>query len=212
MRLIRRGAEADLYLGNWHGREVIVKKRIQKSYRNLRLDHRLRVVRTVREAENLHEAKKASVPTPIVYLVDKENATIVMEYVRGARIKEILGSLNREKRESVCTRIGRMIGQLHSISLIHGDLTTSNMILPDDEKIFLIDFGLSFHSQDQEDKGVDLHLLKRALNSTHHEYASESMRSVIQGYEKIVGTEATSKVLKKVKEIQYRGRYFNERT
>lgn len=212
MKLIRKGAEADLYLGDWYGREVVIKKRVQKSYRNPRLDHRLRVTRTVREAENLHEAKKASVPTPVVYLVDKDNATIVMEYVRGARIKEILDSLSNEKRVRVCTQIGRMIGQLHNLSLIHGDLTTSNMILPDDEKIFLIDFGLSFHSQDQEDKGVDLHLLRRALNSTHHEHASESMRSVFLGYEKIVGTEAASRVLKKVREIEYRGRYFHERT
>ncbi|MEM4251253.1 MAG: KEOPS complex kinase/ATPase Bud32, partial [Candidatus Bathyarchaeia archaeon] len=161
MRLISKGAEANLYLADWHGRAVIVKRRIPKPYRNPKLDIRLRVTRTVREAECIHEAKKASVPTPVVYLVDREDATIFMEYVHGARIKEVLDSLDEERRERVCTQIGRLIGQLHSISLIHGDLTTSNMILLDNEKIFLIDFGLSFHSHDQEDKGVDLHLLKR---------------------------------------------------
>jgi TP53 regulating kinase-like protein len=211
VRLISKGAEANLYLADWYGREVIVKRRIPKPYRNPKLDNRLRITRTVREAECIHEAKKASVPTPTVYLVDREDTTIFMEYLRGVRIKEVLDSLDERRRERVCTQIGRLIGRLHSISLIHGDLTTSNMILLDNEKIFLIDFGLSFHSHDQEDKGVDLHLLKRSLRSTHHEHADQSMRSVFLGYEEVSGAQAMLKISRKVKEIEYRGRYYHER-
>jgi TP53 regulating kinase-like protein len=85
------------------------------------------------------------------------------------------------------------------------------MILLDNEKIFLIDFGLSFHSHDQEDKGVDLHLLKRSLRSTHHEHADQSMRSVFLGYEEVSGAQAMLKISRKVKEIEYRGRYYHER-
>ncbi|MBS7623106.1 Kae1-associated kinase Bud32 [Candidatus Bathyarchaeota archaeon] len=211
MRLISKGAEANLYLADLYGRSVIVKKRIPKPYRNPKLDIKLRVTRTVREAECIHEAKKASVPTPVIYLVDRKDTTIFMEYVRGVRIKEVLDFLDEGRRERVCVQIGRLIGRLHSISLIHGDLTTSNMILFNDEKIFLIDFGLSFHSRDEEDKGVDLHLLKRSLHSTHHEHAEASMRSIFLGYEEVSGAQTTLKILRKVREIEYRGRYFHER-
>lgn len=188
----------------------MIKRRIPKSYRHPVLDHKLRVSRTVREAENLHEAKKMSVPTPTIYFADKENATLVLEYIAGVRIKELLDQLNSKERKRICKQIGMEIGRLHSISLVHGDLTTSNMILLGD-KIFLIDFGLSFHSQSDEDKGVDLHLMKRSLNSTHYRCAHEAMRSIILGYEKIVGVNAASKVLSKVREIEYRGRYFSQR-
>jgi len=212
MTPFKKGAEANLYLQDWHGKKVIIKKRIQKSYRHPSLDHRLRVSRTIREAENLNEAKKASVPTPTVYFIDRENATLVMEYVKGSRVKEILDNLINEERSKICQQIGREIGQLHGASLIHGDLTTSNIIRAENGKIFFIDFGLSFHSQDEEDKGVDLHLMKRALNSTHYRVAYESMRSIILGYQKTIGPEAASKVLKKLREIEYRGRYFGERS
>lgn len=212
MKLFKKGAEADLYRENWYGREVIIKIRSPKSYRHPSLDQRLRVSRTLHEAENIHEAKKASVPTPIIYLVDIGNASLVMEYLKGARVKEILDELNSKDRDQLCQKIGSEIGQLHKASLIHGDLTTSNMIYADEEKVFLIDFGLSFHSISEEDKGVDLHLMSRALNSTHYRHANESMRSILTGYRKTVGAEATSKVLVKVREIAYRGRYFSERT
>ncbi len=210
MTYFRKGAEAVLSLEEWYGKRVIFKRRVPKPYRHPTLDHKLRVSRTVREAENLHEAKKTSVPTPIVYFVDRENATLVMEYIEGERVKEILDQLNVEERSHLCEQIGVEIGRLHNASLIHGDLTTSNMILVG-EKLFLIDFGLSFHSQNEEDKGVDLHLMKRALNSTHYRHAHESMRTIVSGYEKVVGAEVTSKVMGRVKEIEYRGRYFSER-
>jgi TP53 regulating kinase-like protein len=103
------------------------------------------------------------------------------------------------------------IGLLHRSGLIHGDLTTSNIILTRDQKIFLIDFGLSFHSQDNEDRGVDIHLMKRALNSTHYKYSSKCMKSIINGYSKIMKRHLVRKILDRVKEIDDRGRYSGER-
>jgi len=211
MTPFKKGAEANLYLDDWYGRKVVIKNRVPKVYRHPSLDYKLRVSRTIREAENMHEARKASVPTPIIYIIDKKNSTLVMEYVQGTRIKEILDQLSSEERDKVCQQIGREIGRLHNVSLIHGDLTTSNMIRVDDDKIFLIDFGLSFHSQDDEDKGGDLHLMKRALDSTHYRCAHETMRSIAVGYEEAVGKESASRVLRKVREIEYRGRYFSQR-
>lgn len=211
MRLLSKGAEADLYIAEWYGRKVVIKRRISKAYRNPFLDLRLRASRTVREAENMHEAKKASVPTPIIYFVDKESTTLVMEYIDGLRVKEALGMLDSSEREKVCKQIGMKVGMLHSASLIHGDLTTSNMIICGD-KVFFIDFGLSFHSHSNEDKGVDLHLLKRSLDSTHYTESHDCLKHILQGYREVSGERYTSKILKKMKEIEYRGRYFSGRT
>jgi TP53 regulating kinase-like protein len=209
--LYKRGAEADLYLDEWYDRKVIIKMRVPKSYRHPKLDLKLRTSRTIREAEILHEAKKTSVPTPTIYFVDEKEAKIVIEYIEGTRIKEHFEKLNHVDLNRICQDIGMKIGLLHRSGLIHGDLTTSNMILTRDQKIFLIDFGLSFHSQDNEDRGVDIHLMKRALDSTHYESANVCMKSIINGYAKIMKRDLMRKILDRVKEIEDRGRYSGER-
>jgi len=209
--LYKRGAEADLYLVEWYDRKVIIKIRVPKSYRHPKLDLKLRTSRTIREAEILHEAKKASVPTPTIYFVDEKEAKLVIEYIEGIRIKEHFEKLNHVDLNRICKDIGIKIGLLHKSGLIHGDLTTSNMILTREQKIFLIDFGLSFHSQDNEDRGTDIHLMKRALDSTHYESAKVCMKSIINGYAKIMKRGLMRKILDRVKEIEDRGRYSGER-
>jgi TP53 regulating kinase-like protein len=209
--LYKRGAEADLYLDEWYDRKVIIKMRVPKSYRHPKLDLKLRTSRTIREAEILHEAKKTSVPTPTIYFVDEEQAKLVIEYIEGTRIKEHLEKLKHIDLNIICQDIGMKIGLLHKAGLIHGDLTTSNMIITRDQKIFLIDFGLSFHSQDNEDRGIDIHLMKRALNSTHYKSANICMKSIINGYSKIMKRDIR-KILDRVNEIEDRGRYSNEKS
>ncbi|MBS7645555.1 MAG: Kae1-associated kinase Bud32 [Candidatus Bathyarchaeia archaeon] len=217
MRLIRKGAEADLYLHNWHGLQAIVKRRVRKKYRHRSLDLRIRRYRTIHEAQMIHEARKAGVPTPTVYEVDRDRFTIVMEYIQGDRVKELLESMDDEEVRSLSLRIGRLIAKLHTRNIIHGDLTTSNLIEAKPAgryldtarrgMLFLIDFGLSYFSSELEDRGVDLHLLKRALNSTHFRVAGECYSQVVSGYSEVLGEDYASKVLEKVEEIGRRGRY-----
>ena len=209
--LIRKGAEANLYLGEWYGRKVIVKKRVEKAYRVEPLDKKIRAYRTVHEAQIIHEARKSGVPTPTICLIDISDFTIVMEYIEGIRLRDSLNNFSSEERLRACRSVGNLIGRLHERSIIHGDLTTSNMIRTSDEKIFFIDFGLSLYSIEVEDRGVDLHLVKRALNSTHYKYVDQCFGAVIEGYRAEVGDEKTESVLKKVREIEKRGRYFPER-
>ena len=211
INLYKRGAEADLYLDQWYVKKVIIKMRVPKSYRHPKLDLKLRNSRTIREAEILHEAKRTSVPTPTIYFVNEKEAKLVIEYIEGVRIKEHLEKLKNIDLNIIFEDIGMKIGLLHKSSLIHGDLTTSNMILTKDQKIYLIDFGLSFHSQDNEDRGVDIHLMKRALNSTHYNSSSLCMKSIVNGYTKIMKRDLTRKILDRVKEIEDRGRYSGER-
>jgi len=210
-RLIRKGAEANLYLGDWWGRKVIIKKRISKRYRVKTLDERIRFYRTAHEAQIIHEAKKSGVPTPTILFVNEEETTIIMEYIEGERVKELLEKISPGQRERLCRKIGEEVGKLHKRGIIHGDLTTSNMIVVKGGKIFFIDFGLSFHSFDEEDRGTDLLLMKRALSSTHYRFFNKCFKAVLGGYVKEVGEKDAEKTLAKIKEIESRGRYFIRR-
>jgi TP53 regulating kinase-like protein len=134
-----------------------------------------------------------------------------MEFVEGKQVKEVLNSLSKEERTNLCKHIGKLIGRLHKNGIIHGDLTTSNMILTPNGKVVFVDFGLSERSIELEAKGVDLHLMKRTLNSTHYKHAKESFKAVMEGYAEAVGQEKTKKVIAKIREIEKRGRYVADR-
>jgi TP53 regulating kinase-like protein len=209
--LFKKGAEASLYLADWHGIRVVIKARFPKKYRPAELDEQIRRYRTVHEPQLMHEAKKAGVPTPTIFLVDMKNATITMEFVEGKQVKQLLGSISKKEKQELCVKIGELIGKLHEQGVIHGDLTTSNMILSTEGKIFLVDFGLGEKNMELEAKGVDLHLMKRALQSTHYQFAEECFESVMKGYSAVLGGEEARKVLEKIREIEKRGRYVAER-
>jgi len=210
-RLMKKGAEASLYLADWHGRRVIVKKRLPKKYRPSILDEQIRSYRTIHEPQLMHEAKKAGVPTPTIFLVDVKNATIIMEFIEGKQVKQLLSDINKGERRSLCLIIGESIGKLHKIGVIHGDLTTSNMILNSEGKVFFVDFGLGEKTKELEARGVDLHLMKRALQSTHFRFTEECFGAVVDGYSKVFDAETVKTVLDKIKEIERRGRYIAER-
>jgi TP53 regulating kinase-like protein len=209
--LIKKGAEASLYLADWHGRKVIMKKRLPKKYRPSKLDEHIRTYRTIHEPQLMHEAKKAGVPTPTIFLVDLKNATIIMEFIEGKQVKQLLSEVTKRERQSLCLKIGELIGRLHEYGIIHGDLTTSNMLLDSEGKIFFVDFGLGEKTKELEARGVDLHLMKRALQSTHFRFTEECFDAVIRGYSKVLGAETVKNILDKIKEIERRGRYVAER-
>jgi TP53 regulating kinase-like protein len=100
--------------------------------------------------------------------------------------------------------IGKSIAKLHNNNLIHGDITTSNMILQDD-KIHFIDFGLGSKNGEIETKGVDLHVLMEAFESTHSQHPN-CFTYVLEGYQKEL-TENAHAVIKKIQDIVKRGRY-----
>ena len=134
-----------------------------------------------------------------------------MEYVEGKQIKQVLNDMPHKERLRLCKHIGSAIGRLHKNGIIHGDLTTSNMILTPHDKIVFVDFGLGEFSDELEIRGVDLHLMKRALQSTHHKCAKECFEAITRGYAETAGNEPTARVLEKVQEIERRGRYIEER-
>jgi len=205
--LFKKGAEANIYLEEWYGKKIIRKHRYQKLYRNEELDFKLRKYRTAHESKLLFESRKIGVPTPFIYLIDLKNTTIYMEYIEGKQVKKVLDIL--DNKYEICKIIGEKIGLLHSNNIIHGDLTTSNIILTKTNKICFIDFGLGSFSNSLEDKGVDLHLMKKALESTHYKIADKCFESILIGYGKIVGNNLKEELKAKINEIESRGRYFN---
>lgn len=201
--LIKRGAEAEIHLEESNGRKVILKKRLPKSYRVKEVDDVLRKERTKSEAKLISEARRAGVSTPIIFDIDLKNCCITMEYIDGKRIKDFLNDISESERRKVCLKIGESIARLHNSDIIHGDLTTSNMILKG-ERIYFFDFGLGERSSEIEAKGVDLHVLMEAFESTHSQ-AGRAFDYVLDAYERDY-KEAT-KTISKMKEIISRGRY-----
>jgi TP53 regulating kinase-like protein len=209
--LIQKGAEATLYSTEWNNRRVVIKKRFPKKYRPSKLDEQIRTYRTVHEPQLIHGAKLVGVPTPVIYQVNLKEATIVMEFIQGKQVKEILNELSERERRSICLKIGRSIGKLHGSGLIHGDLTTSNMILNSEDRLVFVDFGLGEKTDELESKAVDLHLMKRALQSTHFKFAQECFDAVMNGYADVLGPETARETLKKIEAVEKRGRYVEER-
>jgi Kae1-associated kinase Bud32 len=203
LKLIKHGAEAEIFLSVWNGRDVVIKNRLVKSYRHEEIDRRLREARTKLEAKLISEARSFGVSTPIIYDVDTHESKIVMEHISGKQIKEVLPQADEEKQKILCRKIGTCVGKLHKNHLIHGDLTTSNMILMD-ERIYFIDFSLGGKNKEIESKGVDLHLLSEAFESTHSEIF-DKFKYVLEGYKEEYNE--ADKVITKVKEIEKRGRY-----
>lgn len=196
MEIIQRGAEAVLYRDG----DRLIKERIKKGYRLKEIDEKLRKFRTRRESSLL---KSAPVPVPEVFLFDDKAMKIEMEFIDGKLLKNELDNFSMKNRLKICREIGRSIAKLHDADIIHGDLTTSNMILKDN-KIYFIDFGLGFVSAKEEDKAVDLHLLKQALQAKHYRHFEESFRQVLEGYKK---SRNAKDVLKKLEQVESRGRY-----
>lgn len=209
--LIKKGAEASIFLADWHGHRVVLKKRFPKRYRHSDLDKQIRTYRTTHEPQLINEAKKAGVPTPTIFLVDVQNATVVMQFILGKQVKIFLNEAAKAERADVCVQIGKSIGKLHKHGIIHGDLTTSNIILSPERKIFFVDFGLGERNMELEAMGVDMHLMRRALQSTHFRFSEECFKAVFQGYRDVVGANVARTVLEKMVEIRKRGRYVSER-
>ncbi len=202
--LIYQGAEAKLIRSTYLGLHVVCKHRLQKRYRIKEIDNRLIQTRTRDEAKLMSLARKAGVNVPLIYDIDLNEGTLIMQLINGNRIKDIYNSLSLKKRKELCRQMGGSIARLHNNDIIHGDITTSNMMF-EENRIFFIDFGLGEINPDIEAKGVDLHVLMEAMESTHSTYASD-FSFVMQGYEATYSDDVTS-VKNKINDIIRRGRY-----
>ena len=239
-KILAQGAEAVIRLED----KFIIKDRIKKSYRFSQLDEKIRKLRTRSEIKLLTKASKViNAPLP---LESKEDNKIVIPYVKGKKLSTFLDTFSLKQQKAIAKQLGEEISKLHKAEIIHGDLTTSNMILVDNFdknvnnkyrdknpltknsvltinnkssernepilgrgggdkfSIFFIDFGLGFISNKLEDKAVDLHLLKQALEARHFKHWEALWQQIEQGYKT---SKESKKVLERLRAVEKRGRY-----
>jgi len=205
-KILAQGAEAIILLKevDCQGTLVpyIIKKRIKKSYRIPELDKKIRKLRTRAEARILKRASKI-IYVPKVIGENEKSKELIIEHIKGKKLSEHLDNL--KNKIQICKQIGETTAKLHDNNIIHSDLTTSNMILQEKtKKIYFIDFGLSYHSHKLEDKAVDIHLFKQALEAKHFKHYKQLLASFLAGYKK---SKTSKEVLERLKKVESRGRY-----
>jgi len=202
MKLIKKGAEADIYQTKWKNSKAILKIRKIKNYRNSSLDSKIRKQRTIKESQIISQVKSFGISTPLVYFVNLKKSSIIMQEISGKSVHD----LPESKIIELSTEIGKLVGILHKNGVMHGDLTTSNFILFRNT-VYVIDFGLSQNTIKPEDHAVDLRLIKEILNSAHVKIMEPAWKNFLIGYKSIVGKTNYMKITKLVLDIESRGRY-----
>ncbi|EFY92854.1 serine/threonine-protein kinase bud32 [Metarhizium acridum] len=223
--LITQGAEGRLYKTTYLRPDVpcALKYRPPKPWRHPILDQRLTKHRILSEARILAKCRRDGVRVPAVYAIDESAGWLMLEWIQGTpvrvNINERLGSRtdgieNDARLKDLMRRIGVAIGNMHRVGIVHGDLTTSNMMLrpPSDSadqvdalsgEIVIIDLGLASGSIHEEDRAVDLYVLERAFGSTHPR-AECVFGELLDAYRGCFKQAAT--VLKKLEDVRMRGR------
>ena len=193
-KILGKGAEATVYLNG----KTVDKQRLKKSYRHEDIDSTLRKARTKKEAKILKSLEKFGFSPK---LIEQKDSDIVMEYIDGIQLKKLL-----DKKPALSSMIGKNLSIMHDMNIIHGDLTTSNMILVGkgkDARLYFIDFGLSVNSPKIEDKAVDIHLFKQALESKHFRVSDKAYEEFLEGY----NPKDKKEILERLETVEQRGRY-----
>lgn len=199
MKVLFQGAEASVFETSLFGEKCVLKKRENKSYRAKQLDEKIIAERTRQECQLLSKAKTAGIRIPAILFADKKKGEIFLENIIGKKVKD-LGAKELEKN---CGLIGKNIARLHDAGIIHGDLTTANMVLQKG-KLVLLDFGLGYFSDKVEDKATDLLVLKRTL-SAGHQKAKNAWKKTIKSY--ITNSVLGRQIIDHIIEIEKRARY-----
>jgi len=193
MKLIAQGAEAKIF----KKKDSILKDRIKKSYRLSQIDIKLRKSRTRSEAKILRKAS-GIINVPKVIRVDDKKMNLEIEYIEGVKVRDLFDRNNEKLKRKVCRELGKTVKKMHQNDIIHGDLTTSNMIWND--KLYLIDFGLGKISIRVEDMAVDIHLLKECFKSKHHVHWQTYWNEFKKAYNQ-------EKVFNQLERVEARARY-----
>jgi len=226
--LIKQGAEALVYKTTYllPTLPALLKLRPRKPYRHPTLDLRLTKHRCLSEARLLIRARSMGIPVPAVYFVDETRGEIYMEWIEGSSVRDVLDEMMAQESgeqvvDNLTARMGEAIGRLHAADIVHGDLTTSNVMVrrsrrqgllaqllgeraaEGDGEVLLIDFGLGSISTAEEDKAVDLYVLERAFLSTHPK-AGKQFQDVLDAYEK--SYKRSKPVMRKLQDVRMRGR------
>ncbi|KAI9742286.1 MAG: serine/threonine-protein kinase bud32 [Claussenomyces sp. TS43310] len=226
-QLVTQGAEALLYKSTYLFPTLpcALKYRPSKPYRHPTLDVRLTRHRILSEARVLTKCRKEGIPVPAVYALDEMRGWVMMEWIEGEVVRIRLNECLKRRKDAgtgegeddgelieLMARVGRTVGRMHGAGIVHGDLTTSNLMLRPrgheggnglDGDVVLIDFGLASQSVQDEDRAVDLYVLERAFGSTHPS-AERLFGGILESYGQ--SFKGAGIVLKKLEDVRMRGR------
>ncbi|KAK5704804.1 serine/threonine-protein kinase bud32 [Elasticomyces elasticus] len=168
---------------------------------------------------------------PKVLGLDWEQGWMVTEWIEGKTVKEAIYGTSEarvgedearvEDLKALLRKMGEVVGKLHACGVVHGDLTTSNMMLRPrasssdavtgslDGDILLIDFGLATQSHSDEDRAVDLYVLERAFGSTHpkeEDLFGTVLEAYANGEESGMKGKAGKVAVRRLEDVRMRGR------
>jgi len=204
-KLIQQGAEAKIFLTtDSFTKKIITKERVSKGYRHPQLNEQIIKRRTKSETKLLIKALSKNTQVPKILNANEKGEpinrfSIKMQYIQGDRLSETLNNYPEKKQFEIMQQLGKQTAILHENNIIHGDLTTSNTILKNN-KLYLIDFGLGFISTKIEDRAVDLHLIKQALEAKHFQNHEKLFKEFLKTYK-------DNEVIKRLEIVEKRGRY-----
>lgn len=211
MQLISQGAEARVYESTFASRPCVIKERFEKKYRLPELDKKLSHRRLIQEARCNLKCRRAGVRTPTIYMLDETTGRIYMEKLQGSSIKSYLkqqfstAAAYTAEAKQVAYDIGVAIARMHDANIVHGDLTTSNIMFRDStaSSVTIIDFGLANSQPLPEDKAVDLYVMERAFNSSHIQ--SETLvNEILRAYKS--ESRSSDSIFQKLAQVRLRGR------
>eukprot|EP00366_Plasmodium_knowlesi_P000064 XP_002257561.1 o-sialoglycoprotein endopeptidase, putative [Plasmodium knowlesi strain H] len=230
--LISAGSDAKIYKCVFIGKEAVKKEIFRKYYRHKKIDAKIRKLRVSNEIKFTKKLASINIDVPILYFVDVNEKSLYLEFVKGCTINQILKNV-KEYEPNVPRCIGKVLAKIHNGNVIHGDFTTSNLILrnsyigdvctildsstglpyqlddADSIRLCVIDFGLSFLSASVEvrpndiDKAVDLFVLLKAIKSFHSEFALLE-EDILSGYQ--TKSDNFDEIKKKLEIVKQRGR------
>jgi Kae1-associated kinase Bud32 len=205
---INKGSEAYLYKGLFLGRSVIIKERQPKKYRHPLIDQQIRKERTRIEARLLSNALIAGIPVPALLGIAPENTILIMEFIEGKPLGELLakkGSLSHEQEYDLFFNFGVLTGRLHSLNIVHGDLTIYNALVIPNLKLYLIDFGLGYNSNELESLATDLYTFENSLRAFNPENYEKWFEKYLEGY--FTAYQFSREVFQQLHDVHLRGRY-----
>ena len=144
LRKIGEGAQGEVYLAKDKrlGRKVAIKSLHVDLITNTVLKERF-----IGEAKLLGQLSHSSIVTLYDYIVDTSGYHLIMEYLKGNQlddyINKVSGPINEIRAIDIFLQVLDGIHHIHKLNIVHRDIKPSNIIIDENDKIKLLDFGIA---------------------------------------------------------------------
>jgi len=191
IKKIYEGAEAEVWLINIDNKELVLKKRKPKRYREKILDDKIISQRLRKEIKMYEKLKAANILGPMAEYFNFDEKEIIMPYFKYPSFKKTI-----QKDAKKILLLGKEVAKLHNAGIVHGDITLENVLFDEKQnKPVFIDFGLSFVSTRPDDFATDIFVFKETLCA---EFPEILWKDFLKSYEKNISKKEIVKQLDKI--------------